>query len=139
MLSIQGIEVGRMNRRERKRSLIKVFSIIYKIVKSLSRVRLFVTSQTVAYQACPWDSPGKSTGVGCHFLLQGIFPTQGSNPDFPHCRQTLYRLSHQGRLFTKCAHGNDLTPSKIMLSVKKIILSKYIFYLLILSSLDLIF
>ena len=44
----------------------------------------------------PWDFPGKSTGVGCHFLLQGIFPTQGSNPGLPHCRQTLYRLSHQG-------------------------------------------
>ena len=29
---------------------------------------------------CPWDFPGKNTGVGCHFLLQGIFPTQGSNP-----------------------------------------------------------
>ena len=29
---------------------------------------------------CPWDSLGKSTGVGCHFLLQGIFPTQGLNP-----------------------------------------------------------
>ena len=29
---------------------------------------------------CPWDSPGKNTGVGCHFLLRGIFPTQGSNP-----------------------------------------------------------
>ena len=29
---------------------------------------------------CPWDSPGKNTGVSCHFLLQGIFPTQGSNP-----------------------------------------------------------
>ena len=43
----------------------------------------------------PWDSPGKNTGVGCHFLLQGIFPTQGSNPGLPHCRQTLYRLSHQ--------------------------------------------
>ena len=28
---------------------------------------------------CPWDSPGKNTGVGCHFFLQGIFPTQGSN------------------------------------------------------------
>ena len=28
---------------------------------------------------CPWDFPGKSTGVGCHFLLQGIFPGQGSN------------------------------------------------------------
>ena len=29
---------------------------------------------------CPWDSPGRNTGVGCHTLLQGIFPTQGSNP-----------------------------------------------------------
>ena len=29
---------------------------------------------------CPWDSPGKNIGVGCHALLQGIFPTQGSNP-----------------------------------------------------------
>ena len=36
------------------------------------------------------------TGVGCHFLLQGIFPIQGSNPGLPHCRQMLYRLSHQG-------------------------------------------
>ena len=32
---------------------------------------------------CPWDSLGKNTGVGCHFLLQGIFPTQGSNPRLP--------------------------------------------------------
>ena len=39
---------------------------------------------------CPWDSPGKSTIVGCHFLLQGIFPTQGSNPGLLHCRQILY-------------------------------------------------
>ena len=44
----------------------------------------------------PWDFLSKSTGVGCHFLLQGIFPTQGSNPGLPHCRQTLYGLSHQG-------------------------------------------
>ena len=36
-----------------------------------------------------WDSPGKSTGVGCHFLLQGIFLTQGSNPGLLHSRQTL--------------------------------------------------
>ena len=34
--------------------------------------------------------------MGCCFLLQEIFPTQGSNPGLPHCRQTLYRLSHQG-------------------------------------------
>jgi len=45
---------------------------------------------------CPWDSSGKNTGVGCHFLLQGIFPTQGSNPGLLHCRQILYHLSHQG-------------------------------------------
>ena len=37
----------------------------------------------------PWDFPGKSTGVGCHFLLQGIFPTQGSNPGLLNCRQML--------------------------------------------------
>ena len=42
-----------------------------------------------------WDFPGKNTGVGCHFLLQGIFPTQGSNSGLPHCSQTLYRLSYQ--------------------------------------------
>ena len=44
----------------------------------------------------PWDFPGKSTGVGCHFLLQGIFPTQELNPGLRHCRQMLYPLSHQG-------------------------------------------
>ena len=41
----------------------------------------------------PRDFPGKYTGVGCHALLQGIFPTQESNPDLPHCRQILYCLS----------------------------------------------
>ena len=40
--------------------------------------------------------PGKNTGVGSHSLLQGIFPTQGLNPGFLHCRQILYHLSHQG-------------------------------------------
>ena len=42
------------------------------------------------------DSPGKNPAVSCHALLQGIFPTHGSNPGFPHCRQILYCLSHQG-------------------------------------------
>ena len=45
---------------------------------------------------CPWDSPGKNTGVGCHACLQGIFPTQRSNPHVSHCRQIFYCLSHQG-------------------------------------------
>ena len=70
-------------------------------VKLLSRVRLFVTpwspTRVPTRILCPWDFPGNSTGVDCHFLLQGIFPTQGSNPGLPHCRQTLYCLSHQGR------------------------------------------
>ena len=42
---------------------------------------------------CPWDSPGRNTGVGCHALLQGIFPTQGLNPGLLLCTQILYRLS----------------------------------------------
>ena len=41
-------------------------------------------------------SLGKNTRVGSHFLLQGLFPTQGSNPDLLYCRQVLYQLSHQG-------------------------------------------
>ena len=48
---------------------------------ALSCVRLFASPWTVAHQApLPWDFPGENTGVGCHFLLQGIFSTQGSNP-----------------------------------------------------------
>ena len=48
---------------------------------------------------CPWDSPGKNTGVGSRAFLQGIFPTQGSNLDLPHCRPALYHLSHRGSPF----------------------------------------
>ena len=42
------------------------------------------------------NSPGKNTRVGSLSLLQGIFPSQGSNPGLPHCRKILYQLSHQG-------------------------------------------
>ena len=44
---------------------------------------------------CPWDSPGKNTGVGCCSLLQGIFPNQGLNQGLVHSRQILYHLSRQ--------------------------------------------
>ena len=44
----------------------------------------------------PWNSPGQNTGVGSLSILQGIFPTQGSNPGLPHCRWILYQLSHKG-------------------------------------------
>ena len=63
------------------------YSLERKKMKSLSHVQLFETPWTVAHQAPhPWDFPGKNTGVGCHFLLQEIFPTQGLNLGLPHCR-----------------------------------------------------
>ena len=46
----------------------------------------------------PRNSPGQNTGVGSLSLLQGIFPTQGSNPGFPHCRRIVHQLSHLGSL-----------------------------------------
>jgi len=52
-------------------------------VKSLSTVRLSATHEPTRLLR-PWDFPGKSTGVDCHFLLQGIFPTLGLNPGLPH-------------------------------------------------------
>ena len=145
----------------------KAFDYVKVKVKSLSRVRLFATPWTVAYQAPPsmgfsrpeywsglpfpspgdrpdpgieprsptleagalpseppgnpcvkwtvspsvvsdsaipwtaWNSPGKNTGVGCHFLLQGIVPTQELNMGLLHCRQILYHLRHQGSLLVR--------------------------------------
>ena len=46
----------------------------------------------------PWDFPGKNTGVSSLSLLQRIFPTQGSNPGLPHCRQIVFRLSHKASI-----------------------------------------
>ena len=45
---------------------------------------------------CPWDSPGKNAGVGCHFLLQEIFLAQALNPGLLYCRQILYQLRYEG-------------------------------------------
>ena len=54
-------------------------------------------SPTLQEDSLPAEPPGKlkNTGVGSLSLLQGIFPTQGSNPGLPHCRWILYHLSHQ--------------------------------------------
>ena len=73
------------------------YSAVLCCASLLSRVWLFVTSWTVACQALlSMGFSRQNTGVGCHALLQGIFPTQGSNPGLLHCRQILYHLSHQG-------------------------------------------
>ena len=59
---------------------------------------------------CPWDFPGKNTGVGCHFLLQGIFPTQGLNLRLLHWHAGALLLSSQGSLWelleTNKSQGN---------------------------------
>ena len=60
--------------------------------KLLSHVRFFATHGLYS----PWNSLGQNTGVGGLSLLQRIFPTQGSNPGLPHCRQILDQVSHKG-------------------------------------------
>ena len=73
----------------------KLSSLVVLVVQSLSHVQHLVTPWTVARQApLPLGFPGKNTGVGCHFLFQGIFLTQGLNLGLLHCRQNLYYLSH---------------------------------------------
>ena len=56
---------------------------------------------------CPWNSPGRNTRVGCHFLLQETFPTQGLNLCLLHCRQILYHLSNQGSVIIDALNPND--------------------------------
>ena len=51
----------------------------------------------VAARFCPWDSPGKNTGVVCQFLLQGIFLTQRLNLGLLHRSQILYQMSYEGK------------------------------------------
>ena len=70
---------------------------------------------------------GKNARVGCHFLLQGIFPTQESNPGLLHCRQILYRLNYEGsplfcvstafvQLLSHIRHCNPWTAAQAPLS-----------------------
>ena len=70
------------------------------MLSRFSRVWFFLTQWTIACQASlSRDSPDKNTGVGCHILFQGIFPTQGLYPCFLsplHCRQILLPLHHLG-------------------------------------------
>ena len=72
-------------------------TIFFLFVQSLSHVRLFYNPMDYpARLLCPWDFPGKNTGVCCHALLQGIFPDQGLNPGLLHWQEHSLPLSHQG-------------------------------------------
>ena len=70
--------------------------ILYSVSRSVMSDSLQPHGLQHASILCPWDFPGKNTGASCHFLLQGIFQTQGSNSGLPYCRQTLYPLSQEG-------------------------------------------
>ena len=59
---------------------------------------------------CPWDSPGKNPEVGCHFLLQGIFPTQGSNSCLLHWQVNSSPLSHLGCFYLCLNIKNSCLP-----------------------------
>ena len=60
---------------------------------------------------CPWDFSNKNTGMGCFSLLQGIFPTQGSNPSFLHWLTSSWPLSHQGSQ-VRLIEGSELDKGK---------------------------
>ena len=91
--------------------LILASTQIFKILSNTHKIKIQAVTENVCLVAQPCltlcdpmdcsppgstvhgDSPGKNTGVGCHALLQGIFPTQGLNPGLPHCRWILYQTS----------------------------------------------
>ena len=71
-------------------------SLLWSEVKWSERCSVVSDSLRLHPLYSPWNSPGQNTGVGSLSLLQGIFPTQGSNPGLLHCGWILYQLSHKG-------------------------------------------
>ena len=80
---------------------------------------------------CPWYFSGKNTGMGCHFLLQGIFPTQESSPHYLHCRQILYCWA------TREAHCPDYYSFKVNFKFSDII-PPILFFSIVLAIQDLL-
>ena len=82
--------------------------------KSLQSCLTLCDPMEPARLLCPWDSLGKNTGVGCHALLQGFFPTQGSHPHLLHL------LHWQGDSLPLVPSGNPLhATSKLLFQVKQ--------------------
>ena len=75
----------------------KTVSFMYLTVDIFLIYLIWIMSNSLWHQGLysPWNSPGQNTGGGSLYLLQGAFPTQGSNPGLPHCRWILYQLSHR--------------------------------------------
>ena len=85
----------------------------------------------VARLLCPWDCPGKNAEAGCHFLLQGIFPTQELNLGLLHCRQILHQLSYKGSPVPPWKPSYLKPGSKLISQVKWLpgIITRYMVYL----------
>ena len=73
---------------------------------------IIAAPRTLACQAplCPWDFPGKNTGVSCHFLLQGIFPTQGLKLHLPHLLYFGWILYHWATGEAHVSHAFIINP-----------------------------
>ena len=91
-------------------------------------------------KVAPWNFPGQNTGMGSHSLLQGMFPTQGSNPGLPHCRRIFYQLSHKGsplfcnfKIHISAKHSNyfvNLRKKNLSVQVKVSILHQQLSWIL---------
>ena len=78
---------------DRVEKMVSIFCMKVKVKVA----QYFVSVSLWLHGLCsPWNSPGQNMGVGSLSLLQGIFPTQGSNPGLSHCRWILYQVSHTG-------------------------------------------
>ena len=75
-------------------------SLIYTVSRSVMSDSSRPHGQYPTRLLCPWNFLGKNIGLSFQSLFQGIFLTQGLNLGLLHCRQILYHLSHQGRIYT---------------------------------------
>ena len=86
-------------------------NVLYMCICAVMSESLQLHGLQPARLPCPWDCPGKNTGVGCHFFLQGIFLNQGLNPGLLNCRQILNRKGlghHLILLFISCGNCFNL-------------------------------
>ena len=81
-----------------RESNLQILNFTLKIMKVKVKLKVAVVSDSLWPHGLysRWNSPGQNTRVGSLSLLQGILPTQGSNPDLLQCRQILCQLSHRG-------------------------------------------
>ena len=103
------------------------FPLLYLYICSLCLCRSVVSNSLWTPRTGPWNSPGQNTGVGSLSLLQGIFPTQGSNPGLPHCRRILFQLSHKITADGDCSHEIKiclLLGRKVMTNLNSILKSR---------------